>query len=143
MLSVKSKVFKSLISRPNATWTRVEVMSLTNTYIEALCIVMGVPKSGTKAVKVKRLFTAIGIFKIIKSFDRNLSKQPTQANALFFAYCHDAKFLRSLCREAKIFTPSTKYGMAMSLINWRRNCIRRGTQAYRSARSEIAQKRAS
>ena len=64
--------------------------------------------------------------------------------ANFFAASYKSRELRSFCKLGKVFAPSSKYGMSMSLINWLRNSINKGRKAYeesvKSIRDAKAQK---
>ncbi len=50
---------------------------------------------------------------------------------------YKGKQLRGMCRKAKVYAPSTKFGMCSSLINWVLNCRRRGEQVLEEHRAVV------
>ena len=138
----KGKLLLSLLNKKCTLWLREEVEALYAKQIACLCIVLGIPHSGTKKVKVDRLFKAIEVIKVVKEFDQSgYNQTPSRESAMFLADRYSSKYLRYLCKQVKIFIGYTKYMMATSLINWRHSSMKRGTKDYMDWLNEYKEKR--
>ncbi len=95
---------------------------------------MGIASSGNKQSKVQRLLDAAEL--------RGLLSEVQQPEELTRRY--KLRELRALARRAKSYAWGNKYGVAVSLINWRNECRRIGQQfldeAKRIAREEAETK---
>ena len=129
-------ILKTLIKKPAWEWEVSELEALSGTYLEALSMLMGVPKSGTKARKIERLLAVASVREKLKDFANPETQEDAQSLAQEVASSFKGAELKALCKKAGVFAPSTKYGMSASLLNWRKACNRRGlevAQQYRKA----------
>jgi hypothetical protein len=64
----------------------------------------------------------------LRQFDRNPDKDHTVQQVQFLAQAYSGEELKTFCKIAGIYAPSTKYGMAAALIKFRRAARRRGME---------------
>lgn len=140
--SASNQAFKSLLTSRSHEWKRETLELCTDKQLYALCAFGGFPTSGNKTEKVDRLLDLAQVLRIVKAFDPDSSIENPVSQIQNFAHTYPGKELKGLCKRAGIFSPSTKYGMAASLINWRRGCIDRGQQAYTKAYVEAVVQKA-
>jgi hypothetical protein len=103
-------------------WTAADLAELRGEELAALCLLMGIPHSGTKATRIARLLDAADLRTILASYDR-----PDQMTPFF-----SRTSLVTLAKRAGVYTGMGKYGLAAGLLNWRNECRRKG-QAYQEA----------
>ncbi|NER45979.1 MAG: hypothetical protein F6J92_04685 [Symploca sp. SIO1A3] len=146
-------VLKQLTQKPAWEWEKVELEALSCKCLEALSYIMGIPKSGKKVQKIQRLLDMAEVRKAIREFnppDRLNSTDPNEREnweqicdvAQQLADKYLGRELRAFCKKVKRFAVSTKWGMAMSLLSWRRECNAKGqrfVQQMRAARKQIKQ----
>lgn len=94
-----------------------------------LCLLMGIPHSGTKATRITRLLSAADLRTLLASYER-----PAQMTAWF-----SRKTLAALARRAGIYAGGNKYGLAAGLLSWRNECRRRGQEYRDAARAAAAE----
>lgn len=125
-------------TRPDK-WNAQELSELSNTQLEALCLIMGFPKSGTKAQKIARLISYGSVFALLAPYQPKSTFDSTETAQLTQRLAHrfDGKTLSRLCKQVRAFNHSTKYGKAGSLISWRSTCLRRGLDAIAQAKADI------
>jgi hypothetical protein len=128
-------ILKHLTRKPAWEWQLRELQALNGACLEALSVIMGIAKSGTKSRKIERLWAVTQVRGAIKDFANPQSHDEVVEIALLVAGRFKGKELKALCKKAKVFAPSTKYGMAASLLGWRRNCNSNGMQALQNLKS--------
>jgi hypothetical protein len=110
-------------------WTPAQLAGLHAAELAILCRLLGVPHSGTKPQQIARLLDLGDLRGILATYDHPDAMTPFFSGAT----------LRALCKRAGICAPSTKYGLAASLINWRNECRHKGQQFYAELRATRAQ----
>jgi hypothetical protein len=98
-------------------------------------MLMGVPKSGTKQQKVERLLAVAEVRGAMKDFSNPSDHDEATQIAQALATSYLGKQLKALCKKVKTFAPGSKYGMAASLLNWRKSCNLKGMQVVQSFKS--------
>ena len=111
-------------------WTQNLLAECTSEELEALSLLMGIAKSGSKAVKIKRLLLAARVREVL-----TLVTDPAELVAAY-----TAKELRELCGWADVYTGGTKTALAVALLNWRNECRRKGQQVLKEGKESLAQK---
>lgn len=119
---------KALTRKPSWEWQVEELEALNCHCLEALSLLMGVAKSGTKVKKIKRLMDVAEVRSRLKDFVNPDSQEESVEVAKELASKFKGAELKALCKKAGVYAPSTKYGMGASLLNWRKACNRRGTE---------------
>ncbi|NER50732.1 MAG: hypothetical protein F6J92_29485 [Symploca sp. SIO1A3] len=146
-------ILKQLTQKPAWEWLPEELFALSCKCLEALSYIMGIPKSGKKVQKIQRLLDMAEVRKAIWEFnppDRLNSTDPNEREnweqicdvAQQLADKYLGRELRAFCKKVKRFAVSTKWGMAMSLLSWRKECNAKGqrfVQQMRAARKQIQQ----
>jgi hypothetical protein len=128
-------ILKRLTRKRAWEWQVKELQALNGACLEALAVIMGVAKSGTKAQKVERLWAVAEVRGAMQDFDNPQSHEAVVEIAEEMGKKFLGRELKALCKKAKIFTPSTKYGMAAALLNWRKACNFYGMQALKNLKS--------
>ena len=128
-------ILKRLIRKRAWEWQLEELQALNGKYLEALSVIMGVPKSGNKQQKIERLWAVAEVRGSMKDFSNPSDHDEVKAIAQTIAASFKGKELKALCKKVKTFAPSTKYGMAASLLNWRKTCNVNGMQALQNLKS--------
>jgi hypothetical protein len=132
-------ILKSLTQRPAWQWEAEELGALNGKCLEALSCLMGIPKSGKKSVKIQRLLDMAQVRDVLKSFklpdtrDHDAVTEVCKSLAARFL----GRELKALCRQVKIYCPSTKYGMASALLNWRKSCTEKGMRFLSEMRQQL------
>lgn len=131
--------FKTLVRSPLTEWTLPRFSELSAIQLEALCILLGIPKSGNKAQKINRLVQTAEVRLVL---DRYRARHETPEKGIAdLANEYTVSELKDLCRKVNCFySLPTKYAIAASLFNWRANSIKRGIEAYRQVKAEHAKK---
>lgn len=141
-------IFKKLLSLPSWEWCVEELQVLSGKYLQALSIVMGIPKSGTKAKILERLQTTAEVRFALSDF-KHVPQDVTlesAANATFvtgdpevlrLASTYKGEFLKALCRKVKCFAGSTKYAMAAALLQWKNQSAHIGVDAYKAVLASL------
>lgn len=134
------KSFKEIIKSPLTEWDTASISQLSNRQIEALCILLGIPKSGNKSQKIERLTHTIVVRIILDKYLQEF--RTTKDAATVLAHEYKVRELRGLCKKVKCFHSklTTKYSIATSLFNWRTGCISRGREAYQQVKAELAKR---
>lgn len=140
-------IFRRFVTNKVQKWNLFDLKFLSLKQLQSLCILLGCPTSGIKIKLRNRLKDIVKVRRIVSPFLNMIDIKPsdsprksyeiTSLVAMFLAASYQSKELRSFCKLVKVFAPSSKYGMAMSLINWLRNYIRKGIQAYEESVSSI------
>lgn len=116
-------IFKKMLGLPIWQWCIDELKILPGKYLQALCIVMGIPKTGTKVKLLDRLLSTAEVRKALANFK---GQDDVQALANSFK----GAVLRALCKKVKAFAGSTKYAMAASLLNWKIQSTKKGADVF-------------
>lgn len=105
---------------PPQQWSRDQLAVLRAIDLAILCLLMGIPHSGAKAVKIARLLDAADLRARLAAFER-----PDQ-----LADRYRLRDLQRMARRAGVYAHATKYGVAAGLLGWRDECRRRGAEFY-------------
>jgi hypothetical protein len=133
------QTFKELVRLPLNQWNFVSFNNLSSAHLEALCILLGIPKSGSKTIKIKRLTNTVKVRIIIEFYLTRCDSVEQAINTL--AHEYKTTELKSLCRQVGVFCSlSNKRAIAVSLTNWRTSCINKGTKAYQEAKSVLTKR---
>ena len=132
-------ILSQLTRKPVWEWHRVELEALNCICLEALSYIMGIPKSGKKAAKIERLWNMVSVRTILRDFPHSDDWDEFKAIAQSFADKYLVRELRAFCKKVKRFAPSNKWGMAASLLGWRKDCNARGQRFVQSMRSNRKQ----
>lgn len=123
-MSILNRILKSAPS----DWKRDDLRNLTNTELEHISRLLGIPTSGTKDKKIKRILESVEARTLIAGWsveDRfNLVKKYTQAQ------------LKKIAQLAGTMHYGAKIQMITSLIIWRDTSRRTGaeyTEQYKAA----------
>ncbi|MUH00083.1 hypothetical protein F7734_50550 [Scytonema sp. UIC 10036] len=127
-------VFKKMLGIASWEWSDAQLNILPGKYLSALCQVMGIPYSGTKAKCLERLKNAARVRQILKDY---MSGDDIQA----LADSMKGAELKQLCKSVRTFAGSTKYAMAASLIQWKLTSSRKGQENYLNAISYLKEQR--
>lgn len=132
--------FRKIIKSPLTEWHSHLFLELSSTQLEALCILLGIPKSGTKAQKIQRLIATVEVRVLLERYLKRCNSLQEAIYTLEHEY--KASELKALCRQVGAFYSklSNKYAIATSLMNWRNNCLQRGKEAYQQVKAEHAKK---
>lgn len=114
-------ILKKCLITPSWNWEWQELNYLDNEELESLCLVMGIPHSGTKTKKIDRLKTASDV----RYFLHNQTLESLQTLP--------KKLLVENAKKARTPSYLNKYGIAAALINWRAECQRKGNRAVKEA----------
>lgn len=128
-------ILKRLTRKRAWEWQLEELQALNSISLEALSVIMGVPKSGTKSRKIERLWAVAEVRGAMKDFVNPQSHDDAVKIAQEIAGRFKGKQFKALCLKVKVFAPGTKYGMAASLLNWRKTCNSNGMQALQTLKS--------
>jgi hypothetical protein len=126
-------MFRQLIGLHTEDWTRLRLNQVSGNELTALCCLVGIAYSGTKAEKISRLLTQTEVQRCLRGYGLKQGNQPTVEQIQAFANTYKGKELKEMCRTVGCYAPSTKYAMAASLISWRFGCLRRGQEHYAKA----------
>jgi hypothetical protein len=120
---MQSKVILAkCLHTPPWNWEWENFNYLTNEELEGLCLIMGIPYSGTKIKKIERLKTASNV----RHFLHNQSLESLQLLP--------KKVLVENAKKAGTPSYLNKYGIAAALMNWRSECQRKGKEIVRQSR---------
>lgn len=127
-------ILKSLTKKPSWEWQLEELEALSCHFLDALSLLMGVPKSGTKARKISRLMGIAEVRGKLKDFADFTTHEEGTKVAQEVAERFKGKELKSLCKKAGVYAPNTKYGMGAALLGWRKSSTRRGMEVLNQHR---------
>jgi hypothetical protein len=95
--------------------------------LQALCQVLVVPHTGTKAILIERILLVWDLRQTLKDI-----QTPDELTTRF-----KGKELKAMCRTARLFcSAGKKYHHAASLLNWRNACRNKGQQRINEARAQ-------
>ena len=98
--------------------------------VQALCILLGIPSSGSKTEATARL-------QDLRDLRLTLSEYEDAPEDL----CRDfrAPELKTMCKRAKLWRSGPKAAIAAGLLMWRNRCRHMGQKALTEAREEAKQ----
>ena len=112
--------------------TALNLMRRSGAELQALCMVLAIPYSGSKDRLRERILDAWDLRNTLKPF----SDDPKELAAVF-----KSKELRAFCKRARVYSGSNKYGMSAGLLGWRNNCRLKGARLIEEWRAEIKRRR--
>lgn len=122
-------IFSEMVKPQNiGEITRQDLRALSNVQLEAFAKLLGIPFSGDHPKRVERIFAALETRHFLTASD-----DPT-----FYETRYSRKDLVKYTKKINSFVSSTKYGLAVGLLNWRTRCRREGTRFYREMQTELA-----
>ncbi|NNJ12143.1 hypothetical protein EKD04_017570 [Chloroflexales bacterium ZM16-3] len=124
--------FRELYRLPVKDWQREMLDHLHAEELAAICELLGIPVSGTKAERSARIWQARHLRLVLAPYTLG------QAGVAQLAKSYRADELLALCRAAGAYAGATKYARAASLIQWREACRQRGQEALDQARAAVA-----
>lgn len=118
-------------------WERTDLELLQVKHLDLLFGLLGTPRYSqlnraqriTKMLIIAKVRMALAPFKLTPEMPHEEQKRTVAAVSKRF----NGKLLKELCRSAGTFAPSTKYGMAASLMQWRNGCRRNGQKVWEEA----------
>lgn len=117
-------------------WSHAMLEPCTLDELEALCRLLGVPYSGTKAERISRSLDMAALRGELATWgEYEGSKDRAHAIADEVARRYTRSQLVALAKRAGIFYGVNKRGLAIGLLRWRDNCRRRGAEFLRDLRS--------
>jgi hypothetical protein len=119
--------YRLLYRTPVAEWTEEALGLLTAEELGAICQLLGVAHSGTKAGRRARIWR-------VRHLRLVLAGYATDGVAALAANYTTAELL-ALCRAADVYAGSTKYARAAALLQWRNGCRLRGQEALDEAQA--------
>lgn len=131
----KHTLLRELVHTDLNGWTEDKLTQLSGVELTTCCQIIGVPFSGTKAAKVKRLTTLAALLYRFRRYDRNRDRELTPEQVMHFAKGFNGAELRDLCKQAGCYAGSTKYARAVALLAWRRACLSRGERFVSQVRN--------
>lgn len=126
-------LLKELVRSGLDQWTEDKFQQLKSIELAVCCRVIGIPFTGSKPRKVKRLTTAAALLHSLRLYDRTGEGRIVAAQMHAMAEAFSGVELKALCKQAGIHAPAAKYGKAAALLYWRRNCLAHGTAFVRQA----------
>lgn len=108
--------FRSILRTSPANWTAATLADLRAIELEALCRLMAIPHSGTKAQRLARLLDAADLRTTLAPYT-----SPGQMTPLF-----SRRTLVSMANRAGIWSGGTKWALANGLLGWRDACRAKG-----------------
>lgn len=115
-------------------WDWEAIKDLTAKDLEILCLVMGIPKSGSKIEKIRRLKDAAEVRHFTISYPALTIGEIARQSSV--------RELRSLIKKTKMWQGSmSKYGYVASIINWRDKCNARGKEFLKEVQEDYRSKR--
>lgn len=123
---------KECVYNPVSEWNWEEVALLSAQQLEALCQILGVPYSGTKQEKFNRLMVVAEIRTLLANYNT-----PEELTAKF-----KRAELSGLAKKVGALHYLSKRAIAVSLLNWRNECRRKGQQAVKDAIAQIKEQKA-
>ncbi len=138
-----NRVFKRFIKSHASNWNLFDLKLLNKVQLQTISVLLGIPKSGTKQVIINRIKAIVPIRLMVASFMKLAGEETAKLQALSSSFL--GRELRTFCRTVRTYAPGNKYGMASSLFNWLKGCLRMGQQAYsemiqqiKAAKSKVA-----
>lgn len=119
-------LLREIINSDLDQWTADRLEQLKSVELSVCCRVLGLPFTGDKARKVKRLSDGAALLYRLRRYDRAGEDTVQVAHLQTIAAAFTTAELSALCKQAAIYAPKSKYGKAAALIKWRRNCIAHG-----------------
>lgn len=123
-----SLIFSEMIKPENiGEVSRADLRALSMIQLEAFAKLLGIPFSGDRAKRVERIFDALSVRHFLTASD-----EPN-----FYISKYSRRELVRYTKLADSFVGSTKYGLAVGLLNWRTKCRRDGEKFFEEMRTEI------
>lgn len=113
-------------------WTEKMLSPCIGDELEALCRLMGIPYSGTKEEKVKRLLVTAALRTELAAWGEFKSDDPIQRHEKAWDLVREIvpkykkKQLVQMAKVAKIFYGTNKTGIVLGLLQWRNRCRKIG-----------------
>jgi hypothetical protein len=126
--------FQKLYRQPVQDWQPSTLHDLTAKELAAICELLGISASGTKAARKGRIWQARQIRLVVTGYPSD------QDGVEKLAANYRADELLALCRAAGAYAGSTKYARAAALLQWRDTCRLRGLEALAVAKAERARR---
>ncbi len=125
-----AETLKQLIFTNSAAWQRQQLEQLTAQHLNCLFMVVGTCRYShlkkqeriTKMLEQLAVRLALMPFKLTEITENEAQKKLVTALSKRF----NGKFLKQMCRTVGVYAPSTKYGMAASLLQWLNDCTKAG-----------------
>lgn len=141
MLNLATQRFQALYRSNPRDWTDEQLMACTQDELTALCKLLGVAHSGTKAKQIARMLdmvalrTELATWPEVDSSDQQMAW--TAAGEISKRYSRPQ--LVKLAQRADLYYSVPKAAIVIALLNWRATCRQRGQQfdaELRAARTE-------
>jgi len=95
--------------------------------LEAGCMLLGIPKSGTVEEKRERISAAWALRQYLKNWSETSDARQVIAKA------HTGKHLKELCQRWGLYAGGSKFAMVSAIIGWRNQCRLDGQAALKQA----------
>ncbi|HLM59162.1 MAG TPA: hypothetical protein VK308_00020 [Pyrinomonadaceae bacterium] len=126
---IEKMIFSEMVKPQNiGDITRKNLRALSNAQLEAFARLLGIPYSGDHSKRVERIFAALETRHFLTASD----------DPNFYETKFSRKVLVNYTKKINCYVSSTKYGLAVGLLNWRLKCRRDGTRFYNEMRAEAA-----
>lgn len=129
----QSKLFWHLVYNADSEqWNEDMLAHFTTKHLQALALMWGAPKSGTKATVIVRILaTRQTRLKIAR-----YKSDATATHELSSAYLKCD--LKQMCREAGLWRSGNKVQLAATLLSWRNRCRINGAHILERIKREVA-----
>ena len=121
-MKATSAAFARVFKASPVDWTREDLLPLTGAELEVCCKLMGIAHSGTNPQKLDRLLVSARVRDALSQYTAD------HAGAAEIAKRYKRMELVSFARSVGAFYSLPKVGIAVSLINWREACRKRGSK---------------
>jgi hypothetical protein len=110
---------------------RRDLKTRTLKELQALCLVMAIPYSGTKSKRIDRIMSIWALRQALKDFNT-----PQEIATAF-----KAVELKEMCRTARLWLGGNKYSKSANLLNWRNECRAKGQRRIDEAQEQVRKMR--
>lgn len=140
-MNLTSPRWQQLYCAKVSAWTEALLTPCTGDELAALCLLLGVASSGTKAERIARLLYMAALRCELGPWGA-YAGQSAAAHALAatIAPRYTRKQLVALARRAGLFLSTTKVGLIIGLLQWRDACRQRGQAFDATLRQATAQR---
>ena len=127
------ETFSRLMRTPPGEWSRHDLTKLQADELRALCELLAVPTSGTKAEVIERLLSLGALRQLLADYDGD----DVHETAARLVADFDKRELKGMCAMAKLWKSGSKTQLAVGLLQWRNECRRKGKMRLAEAQAQI------
>lgn len=135
MLRLTSERFRRLTRTSHADITRSLLEPCTGDELEAMCRLLAVAHSGTKAQRMERILAACAVRAEMESWGEYDSPATAHALADEIIPRYRRKELVALAKQAGAYAGLDKRGLVIGLLQWRAEARRTGSAWWQNLRA--------